>query len=465
MDARNSSEFILTGEVSMQSDDPELLFERVLARRLQREIAPEDCPDAGILAAFHEGTLSNDETSICRMHVTKCARCKSVIEALEGSDAILSPEQEYVPSADAATPEVLGYGAGDRKSVRPILWTRLQPLKGWLMPATVAVAAGFFVLIGILVIHQNEKGTVQMAMNKPPIEKLEKKLSPDETVRPATEMTSQKKAELKTEKESRLKSQDIKRRLRSDTRDSDAAKSVAPTIDGEYKYDIAQLDVSDKERSQRPVLKRENVDSEVSKDSVHAVALPEHNSPDIVDEFKVVLDRDRVAEQIIGHDELSLNKALSDNKAKRMDKDLPIVRSDEMAKQEESARTSGQFLVASPDTNVRWRFGAGGLIEKSIDGGKSWERQSSNVTDDLLSGVAPAEKICWLAGMNGTVLLTTDGEHWTRLPFPSKIDLGGITSNDALHALVWDTQNKVKFSTEDGGNTWTEATETAPRAP
>jgi hypothetical protein len=465
MAARISGKFILTGEVNMASDDPELLFERVIKRRLQSEITPEDCPDAGILAAFHEGTLSNDETSACKMHITKCARCRSVIEALETSDEILSPGQEYVPSADAATPEVLGYGAGDRKSVRHFV----RPFKWRLMPATLAVAAGVLVLIGILVIRQSEKGPVQVAMNKTPIEKPEKRSSPGGMARTATEMPSHKKAELKTEEESRLKSKDIKHRLRPDILDSDAGKHSASKIAGERKYETAQLGILGKDRYQREALEREKVDSPVSKDSVpvtlsEAEAPPKHVSSDIADEFKVVLDRDRVAGQIIGAYE-DLHKALSDDRAKRMDKELPIVPSIRVAKQEEFAETGKQFLAASPDPNVQWRFGAGGLIEKSIDSGKSWKRQLSNVTDDLLAGVVPSEKVCWLAGKNGTVLLTTDGEHWTRLPFPSKIDLGGIASKDALHTLVWDTQNKVKFSTEDGGNTWTEATGTAEHAP
>jgi hypothetical protein len=478
MDARISGKFILTGEVIMQSDDPELLFERVLARRLQREIATEDCPDAGILAAFHEGTLSNDEILACRMHAAKCARCKSVIEALEVCDARLSPEQEYVPSADAATPEVLGYGVGDRRFVR-----LLQPFKGWLMPATVTVAAGILVLIGILVIRQIEKGAVQIAMNKPPIEKPEKRLSSGETARPATEIPSQPKAQRTIEEESGLKSKSIKNRRQPDTLDSDASLGAPLTIANEKVAEISQMEMSGPERLQRKALKKEIVGAVVSKDSepvkTQAEAPPKHISVDIIDEFvvlseiadkrlglkeeksKAVRDNESVDEFKIVFDGEDLHDAASDNKASRMDKERPI----KAEKRKESAEIGRQFLVASPDTDVQWRFGAAGLIEKSIDGGKSWKRQSSNVTDDLLAGVVPAEKICWLAGKNGTVLLTTDGENWTRLHFPSKIDLGGIASQDAINALVWDTQNKVKFSTKDGGNTWTEATGTAPHAP
>jgi hypothetical protein len=447
MAARISGEFILTGEASMPSDDPELLFERLLERCLQREIAPDDCPDAGILAAFHEGTLSDDETLACRKHFAKCARCKSVIEALEASDAMLSPAQEYVPAADAATPEISGYGAGKRKSVRHIIWTRLQPFKGWLMPAAVALAAGVFFLIGILAIRQNEKGAVPMAMKKTPIEKLEKRYSPGETVRPATEMTSQKKAELKIEKESALIEESIKSRQRLDTL-TDAPKSTASKMDLDKAAQASQLRKSITESFQREAFKKDTVDSTVSTELAPVIeAQPEHVSENIIDEFKIVSDED-------------LDKVARDNRAIPMDKELRI----KAEIQAEYARTDRQVPVVSPDRNVQWRFGAGGLIEKSVDGGKSWNRQSSNVTDDLLAGVAPTEKICWLVGKNGTVILAADGEHWTRLPFPSKIDLGGIASKDALNALVWDKQNKAKFYTQDGGNTWTETTRTAPHA-
>jgi hypothetical protein len=468
----------------MPPDDPELLFERVLERRLQSGMAPENCPDAGILAAFHEGTLSGNETSACKMHVATCARCGSVIEALDASDAIPSTGQEYIRAAEATKPETSGYDAGRREPIRHIVWTRRQPFKEWLTPATIAVAAGVILLIGILVIRQIEKGAIQIAMNQPPIEKHEERLSPGDTRRLATDMPSQPKAQPKTERESALIEKSIKSRLRPDTLDSDTPQHIAPKNEGEEESPTAGLG----KRSQREEINKEIAASAAPKPPTPVIARTDDDSKDIVgkkiedkyaqlapplsdfadkseewkeDQRKAVREQAAV-EKSKGNEMPEPHDAWKDSKPSLIvrDKQSPPKEALKPAAPESALK---QILITSPDPNVQWRFGAGGLIEKSSDGGKSWKRQSSNAADDLLAGVAPAEKVCWLAGKNGTVLLTTDGEHWAKLPFPSQIDLGGISSKDARQALLWDTQNKVKFFTNDGGKTWTETTGTTPK--
>ena len=77
----------------MPPTDPESRFEKVLERRLRSDAA-SDCPDAEILAAFHEGALSEAEADACGNHVKGCARCGEVIEALIASDALLLSEEE-----------------------------------------------------------------------------------------------------------------------------------------------------------------------------------------------------------------------------------------------------------------------------------------------------------------------------------------------------------------------------------
>jgi hypothetical protein len=110
--------------------------------------------------------------------------------------------------------------------------------------------------------------------------------------------------------------------------------------------------------------------------------------------------------------------------------------------------------VAAPGGRVVWRAGAGGEIEKSADGGATWTPQPSGVSTELLAGTALSEKICWIVGRNGTVLRTTDGERWVKLPFPSHGDLGSVTPTDAHIAVVWVVQEKITYATFDGGNTW-----------
>jgi hypothetical protein len=114
-----------------------------------------------------------------------------------------------------------------------------------------------------------------------------------------------------------------------------------------------------------------------------------------------------------------------------------------------------QVVVAAPGGKVFWRFGARGIIERSTDAGKTWSRQPSRVTVDLIAGFAPSEKVCWAIGASGTVLRTTDGELWESAASPTTDNLASIIAQDARNAAVTTIGGKT-FVTTDGGQTWHE---------
>src|SRR5712691_372688 len=115
-------------------------------------------------------------------------------------------------------------------------------------------------------------------------------------------------------------------------------------------------------------------------------------------------------------------------------------------------RGGTQFFA--PGRKVVWSVGPGGLLLRSPDSGVSWMREESGVKADLLSGSAPSDTVCWVVGRAGTVLLTTDGYHWSKLASPGTQDWIGVQAMDALHAVIWDFNRAHKFSTADGGQTW-----------
>src|SRR5207245_7500596 len=78
-------------------------------------------------------------------------------------------------------------------------------------------------------------------------------------------------------------------------------------------------------------------------------------------------------------------------------------------------------------------------------------RRSSDLVD-LIAGAAPSEKVCWIVGRAGTILLTTDaGSHWALLHSPLEEDLGGVRATDALHAAIWNLGNTKAWKTPKGG--------------
>jgi hypothetical protein len=119
-------------------------------------------------------------------------------------------------------------------------------------------------------------------------------------------------------------------------------------------------------------------------------------------------------------------------------------------------------VISSPDPDVRWRL-AGTSVERSTDGGRTWQPQSAGTTAELMAGASPAPTVCWIVGRNGTVLLTTDGVAWRRLAFPAATaDLVGVTATDATNATVTTADGRT-YRTSDGGLTW--ALQENPAAP
>jgi hypothetical protein len=110
--------------------------------------------------------------------------------------------------------------------------------------------------------------------------------------------------------------------------------------------------------------------------------------------------------------------------------------------------------IVSPDPSSRWRLGQPGTIERSIDGGRTWSRQSTGVDVILTAGSSPAPATCWIVGAGGTVLRTTDGHSWERLAAPDSADLVGVAARDAATATVTTVDGRT-FHTDDGGATWT----------
>jgi hypothetical protein len=121
------------------------------------------------------------------------------------------------------------------------------------------------------------------------------------------------------------------------------------------------------------------------------------------------------------------------------------------AKRASAAGTGSE--VVSPDPRQRWRLGAAGTIEYSSDSGATWDASFTGVTADLTAGVSPLPSVCWVVGRDGTVLLTTDGRTWQRVPFPETIDLLAIDAADARTATLTATDGRT-FRTTDAGATW-----------
>jgi hypothetical protein len=107
-------------------EDRERKFEQALARHL-REVAGARaganelagaCPDAEMLAAFHERMLSSEEMNAVKEHVAACSRCQEILAHLEASDEIeLQAEEEKV--FEMREPVLAGAADREEQFARP----------------------------------------------------------------------------------------------------------------------------------------------------------------------------------------------------------------------------------------------------------------------------------------------------------------------------------------------------------
>ena len=112
-----------------------------------------------------------------------------------------------------------------------------------------------------------------------------------------------------------------------------------------------------------------------------------------------------------------------------------------------------ETIIVSSNPASRWRILQGGQVQRSADGGATWQTQTTGVSDTLSGGSSPTPSVCWLVGPSGIVLRTTDGRSWTRIPFPEAVPLTSIRATDDRTATVT-TEDGRQFVTEDGGRTW-----------
>ncbi|MGD9720439.1 MAG: YCF48-related protein [Pirellulales bacterium] len=124
--------------------------------------------------------------------------------------------------------------------------------------------------------------------------------------------------------------------------------------------------------------------------------------------------------------------------------------------------------VAAVDAEHAWAVGDRGVIWHTVDGGRTWRLQTTDVDCRLSSVVFLDRQVGWAAGgytqpythtTHGVVLRTRDGgEHWTaerKLNLPTVARVGFF---DPLHGWALGATSGLfpsgVFSTEDGGRSW-----------
>lgn len=106
------------------------------------------------------------------------------------------------------------------------------------------------------------------------------------------------------------------------------------------------------------------------------------------------------------------------------------------------------------DANQGWAVGDWGLIVRTTDGGKSWQRQESGVANSLSRVQFVSASSGWTVGSQGRILHTTDGgQSWIAQASPVEDDLSALSFVDDQHGWIGAAGGVLR--TSDGGHAWT----------
>jgi Photosynthesis system II assembly factor YCF48 len=174
----------------MPSDERDLQFERALAKHLRNE-SDATCPDAEILAAYHERTLSSEEMTRWKSHIAACARCQQALSLLEETEKALAEGnngevdhnlvKELVATSPVRVSRALARGevlesapaqamsAAAPSSANVIQLQQRKTTRRWTLPLA-TLAAALLLFVGVYetrVANRAKLATAEIAANRP----------------------------------------------------------------------------------------------------------------------------------------------------------------------------------------------------------------------------------------------------------------------------------------------------------
>lgn len=464
--------------------------EEALARRLGEALdeqasprGPEPCPDAELIAAFHERELGPEESAACEMHFAACARCRKILSVLAASDDTPLAEKEVarlgelvaaaqVPNVAAAHMPHEEAPQGETIVIRKRPDWRVR----WLVPA-VSVAAVLAVWFAIRPpwrgMEQGSTGTLvaQAPKNEPllpsepaPSDQMSqptpaKKLGTDS----ATSSTNSP-AIPGDRSAARMESHAPLRREMAKGNPGEGGAMGGLIAGGRVPENAPQRDEIVTPESNvapaavpppppPPVTPPPDALAQARSNPAGQSATTPPGVPASTSQSVTVTGEAPPVNTAGG----TFGGVVKDKKTA----DLPLNGRNFQALT--ALKTAGEtsIQIKSPLGKVIWRIEKNGSIEGSTNAGGSWKPQSSPSTQEWVAGAAVSDTTCWIVGRNGSIARTTNGERWEKIaPPPTSADASGkfpdwtsVTASDAQTATITASDQR-RFTTHDGGKTW-----------
>ncbi len=467
-----------------ERDASKLRRQESLAQRLGEaldRITPHDarqCPDPEIIAAYAEQTLDPAESAGWEGHFAACARCRNILRVLAASaDTPLADKEvaqigELVAAAARPSSEISGPSA-DRARPKVVRW----PTR-WLAPA-LGVAAALAVWFAMRPPSRSvDHGSSGTLVAQAPREEIQ--------TQPATPPASAEPEKVAPQAEQKTESAVPVDRSRAAAAPLNAPAEIAPQREAGKGPDTfspsagaATGALQDEKKLDRFAEGRQNQTTAVApappspppaRLAMPAPAAPQAEAkaasgavtgglPPATASANAVENgpaaRDKQADAIQAQQSTSSSTMaqaeISPQVSSRKQQAFGVAR---------SLQPNSSLMIAPADL-VHWRAGKGGVIQRSVDAGRTWTGQTSPSKEDWLAGAAFSDTVCWLAGRHGAIARTTDGQTWQTILPPVQAagaggnwpDWTGITASDAQTAVVTASDGR-KFGTTDGGKTW-----------
>ena len=390
---------------------PEKAIDGLLSHSLRRALDPAGpaCPDAEILAAYCEHSLSRPETSRWEAHFATCSRCQAQL-----ADMVRSAEAGDVVGGEGVAPS-WGW-----------FWGWL-----WSWQGLVPVASAAVVVLALWVVDPasllDRSPSQETAFGEPAL------VAPAASAPEAEERAPGAEA---IPAEPELAAPRLE--LDQATRETFAVEPQAPRARRPQQANQAQAASPPQTAPDRDA---QDVQSQLSAQPLErALSAPPPPAA-------AARADDQLPDSPVPADAFQASRAatVAENRAVQFG-----VTGGAAAAVAEARLADAR--VASTTPSILWRLGASGRIERSTDEGQSWTLQA-DVGVELLAGSAPSELVCWVVGRGGMVMRTTDGERWNQAAAPTDQDLVGIDAQDAMNATVIGADGS-RFVTTDGGQTW-----------
>jgi len=445
---------------------PTIVYDRLRAaspeRALPERTGPEQAhPDADLLTAFAEQSLSATERDGVLEHLALCGDCREVIAlALPAADIVAAP---VVTETEAvrATPILAKDEKRGGLASRVFAWPSLP----W-----AALAAGVAVAASVLLLHPGRLNQATTPPANPPVATTAQPIPGPQIASsplppPMAAVATDQPAEA-ARTEARLKPE-----LRL-SKKFKAGQVVTPSLQAKSEMLLAENKIADNKKDSKEAGKVPAASSAGARLlDYNASAIPRSNEA-----VEVTAESPIVQAEVSSED-----RPMARNGAPAIAKAKPAPQTETSQQQNTTSATVGELPLqsrnrvsmaksAAPPPSptraraVTWTVTAG-VLQRSLDSGQSW--QNALRSDHPLLCYASHDEDVWTGGQAGTLFHSgNSGITWVQVQPSIKgqalssdithIDLRGDLRGDVRGPaeIVVSTSNNEIWSSADGGKTW-----------